>query len=264
MKHVPVWKYAPFALAVLGACGGNKSPSNPKTVYVTVTQTNTSTARTGGSTAVSGAGGAKTVTLTTTSTSSQTSTGTITTTGTTTVVTTTTQTETATTTSVNGTETVTGTTTQTNTATATGTTTLTNTATGTITKVTSETATSTMTSINGATPKTETPFVVPADAKPTPATSGKPGAFRVNDKGHLTHDGSEFQIRGGNWFGLEGQDDVQRPGAMELYIGSTFWGSSKRTIEQTMKEIKAAPLAFNTIRFPIAPQTLVPNHPDGL
>jgi len=264
MKHVPVWKYASFALALLSACGGNKSPSAPKTVYVTVNQTSTSTTRTGGTTTVSGAGGAKTLTLTSVSTSSQTETGTVTTTGTATVTETTTQTETATTTSVNGTETVTGTTTTTSTATVTATTTNTATSTGTVTKVTSETSTSTVTSVNGATPKTETPFVVPADAKPTPATSGKPGVFRVNEKGHLTNNGAEFQIRGGNWFGLEGQDDVQRPGAMELYIGSTYWGSSKRTIEQTMKEIKAAPLSFNTIRFPIAPQTLVPNHPDGL
>jgi endoglucanase len=115
------------------------------------------------------------------------------------------------------------------------------------------------------TPKTETPFVPPADAKPTPETSGTPGAFRVNGQGHLTYNGTEFQVRGGNWFGLEGQDDIARPGAMELYIGSVFWATSnKRTIEQTMKEITAAPLSFNTIRFPVAPQTLVPNHPDGL
>ncbi len=114
-------------------------------------------------------------------------------------------------------------------------------------------------------PKTATPFVPPADAKPTPETSGKAGAFRVNGQGHLTHDGTELQVRGGNWFGLEGQDDLARPGAMELYIGSVYWATSnKRTIEQTMKEIAAPPLAFNTIRFPVAPQTLVANHPDGL
>jgi hypothetical protein len=115
-------------------------------------------------------------------------------------------------------------------------------------------------------PKTSTPFVPPADAKPTPETSGVSGAFRVNAQGHLTHNGTEFQIRGGNWFGLEGQDDVQRPGAMELYIGSVFWAdaSHKRTMEQTMKEIAAAPLSLNTIRVPVAPQTLVAGHKDGL
>ena len=115
-------------------------------------------------------------------------------------------------------------------------------------------------------PKTATPFVVPADAKPTPDSSGTSGAFRVNAQGRLTHDGTEFQVRGGNWFGLEGQDDVDRPGAMELYIGSVFWAdaSNMRTIEQTMKEITASPLTLNTIRLPVAPQTLVANHPDGL
>jgi endoglucanase len=115
-------------------------------------------------------------------------------------------------------------------------------------------------------PKTSTPFVPPADAKPTPETSGVNGAFRVNGQGHLTHNGAEFQVRGGNWFGLEGQDDVQRPGAMELYIGSVYWAdaSHKRTMEQTMKEITAAPLSLNTIRVPIAPQTLVAGHKDGL
>ena len=117
-----------------------------------------------------------------------------------------------------------------------------------------------------AVPKTPTPFVPPADAKPTPETSGKSGAFRVNAQGHLTHDGTEFQVRGGNWFGLEGQDDVARPGAMELYIGAVFWAdaSNKRTMDKTMKEITAAPLSLNTIRVPVAPQTLVANHPDGL
>ena len=117
-----------------------------------------------------------------------------------------------------------------------------------------------------ATPKTSTPFVPPADAKPTPETSGTSGAFRVNAQGHLTHNGVEFQVRGGNWFGLEGQDDNQRPGAMELYIGSVFWAdaANKRTMEKTMKEIAAPPLSLNTIRVPVAPQTLVPNHPDGL
>jgi|GEM_PF-1477917 len=117
-------------------------------------------------------------------------------------------------------------------------------------------------------PKTDTPFVPPvppADAKPTPATSGKDGAFRVDADGHLAYNGKAFQVRGGNWFGLEGQDDLQRPGAMELYIGAVSWATTgKRTIEQTMKEITGAPLSLNTIRFPISPQTLVPNHEDGL
>jgi endoglucanase len=112
-----------------------------------------------------------------------------------------------------------------------------------------------------------TTFVVPADAAPTPASSGKNGAFRVNtNTGKLMHDGVEFQVRGGNWFGLEGQDDLARPGAMELYIGSVFWAdaANKRTIKRTMDEIRATPLGLNTIRLPVAPQTLVSGHPDGL
>jgi endoglucanase len=79
------------------------------------------------------------------------------------------------------------------------------------------------------------------------------------------HDGTEFQVRGGNWFGLEGQDDVARPGAMELFIGAVSWApaSDRRTLADTMREIQSSGLAFNTIRLPIAPQTLVAGHPDG-
>jgi len=99
---------------------------------------------------------------------------------------------------------------------------------------------------------------------PTPATDGSPpGRFRVNGDGRLTQDGTAIQVRGGNWFGLEGQDDLQRPGAMELFIGSMNWVNTTRTIDQTMKELTSSALKFNTIRLPIAPQTLVANHPDG-
>ncbi|WP_437603196.1 cellulase family glycosylhydrolase [Sorangium sp. So ce590] len=102
---------------------------------------------------------------------------------------------------------------------------------------------------------------------PTPATDDSPaGKFRVNpDNGRLMADGTEFQVRGGNWFGLEGQDDLDRPGAMELFIGSMWWAenSAPRTIEKTMEELKSSNLKFNTIRLPIAPQTLVADHPDG-
>jgi aryl-phospho-beta-D-glucosidase BglC (GH1 family) len=109
------------------------------------------------------------------------------------------------------------------------------------------------------------PFQTPADAKPTPESSSVSGRFRVNASGKLTADGKAFQLRGGNWFGLEGQDDLQRPGAMELYIGAVYWAdaANQRTIAKTMQEIKAAPLSFNTIRLPVAPQTLVKKHPDG-
>ncbi|MFC1642531.1 glycoside hydrolase family 5 protein [Myxococcota bacterium] len=107
---------------------------------------------------------------------------------------------------------------------------------------------------------------IPADAQPTPESSGTEGAFRVNvQTGRVVHNGSEFQVRGASWFGLEGQDDLQRPGAMELYIGAVSWADqgNKRTLETTMQEIQTSPLALNTIRLPIAPQCLVPEHPDG-
>ena len=113
---------------------------------------------------------------------------------------------------------------------------------------------------------TSTQFVVPSDAKPTPIDSGTTGAFRVNtNTGRLMHNGTPFQVRGGNWFGLEGQDDLARPGAMELYIGAVFWAaaSDKRSIATTMKEIQTSPLSLNTIRLPVAPQTLVPGQEDG-
>ncbi|MGK3960873.1 glycoside hydrolase family 5 protein [Sorangium sp. So ce118] len=105
------------------------------------------------------------------------------------------------------------------------------------------------------------------DGKPTPDTDDSPaGKFRVDlATGRLTDSGTAFQVRGGNWFGLEGQDDLDRPGAMELFIGSMWWAenSAPRTIEQTMKELTSSALKFNTIRLPIAPQTLVATHPDG-
>jgi len=107
--------------------------------------------------------------------------------------------------------------------------------------------------------------IVPPDAKPTPESSGTPGIFRVNAAGRVTQNGVTLQVRGGNWFGLEGQDDLARPGAMELYIGAVSWASSadKRSIATTMAEIRTSGLKLNTIRLPVAPQTLVPGHPDG-
>ena len=108
--------------------------------------------------------------------------------------------------------------------------------------------------------------VIPDDAQPTPQSSGTTGAFRVDSQsGRLMHNGAPLQVRGGSWFGLEGQDDLQRPGAMELYIGSVFWAdpSNMRTIEETMQEVGSS-MNLNTIRVPLAPQCLVPGHADGL
>ncbi|WP_437684172.1 glycoside hydrolase family 5 protein [Sorangium sp. So ce131] len=106
----------------------------------------------------------------------------------------------------------------------------------------------------------------PGGTLPTPESSGKAGKFRVKrENGKVTVDGQEIQVRGGNWFGLEGQDDLQRPGAMELFIGAMSWADAgaKRTIVQTMMELTSSNLKFNTIRLPIAPQTLIEGHKDG-
>jgi aryl-phospho-beta-D-glucosidase BglC (GH1 family) len=52
---------------------------------------------------------------------------------------------------------------------------------------------------------------------------------------------------------------------MELYMGNTFWanggGGTGRTIQQTMTEIVAA--GINMVRFPVVPQTLNANDPQG-
>lgn len=52
---------------------------------------------------------------------------------------------------------------------------------------------------------------------------------------------------------------------MELYIGNTFWANGNqgtgRTIQQDMSEITA--MGVNVVRFPVAPQTLDANDPQG-
>jgi len=77
----------------------------------------------------------------------------------------------------------------------------------------------------------------------------------------VTKDGSVLPVRCGNWFGLEGKHEESGPAPMELYIGNMFYAKSNRTIESNMKEIKG--MGINTIRLPIAPQTLDPNDPMG-
>ncbi|MBN2529292.1 MAG: glycoside hydrolase family 5 protein [Deltaproteobacteria bacterium] len=95
-----------------------------------------------------------------------------------------------------------------------------------------------------------------------------PGQYRVDKNGNITDGGSRFNVRCGNWFGLEGQheppDAANNPGGapMELYMGNMWWNESGRTIQQTMTEIKE--LGINMIRFPIAPQTLDPSDPQGI
>lgn len=92
-------------------------------------------------------------------------------------------------------------------------------------------------------------------------TTGTTGAFRVNSQGQILKNGRVQPIRCGNWFGLEGQHEEDGGAPMELYIGNMWWDNTGRTIASDMSEIKG--LGFNTIRLPIAPQTLVKGHPDG-
>lgn len=119
---------------------------------------------------------------------------------------------------------------------------------------------------------TPVPTVGPTST-PGPSPTPQPAAvFRVNDQGQITKDGQVMPVQCGSWFGLEGRhepsnDPVNPSGAaMELYVGNTTWVNggqgSGRTIQQTMDEIKA--LGINVIRFPIAPQTLDPNDPQGM
>jgi aryl-phospho-beta-D-glucosidase BglC (GH1 family) len=99
-----------------------------------------------------------------------------------------------------------------------------------------------------------------------------PGAvFRVNTQGRITKNGQVFPVHCGAWFGLEGRhepsnDPTNPSGApMELYMGNTFWANggsgTGRTIQQTMTEIVAA--GINVVRFPVVPQTLNANDPQG-
>ncbi|MBN2525696.1 MAG: glycoside hydrolase family 5 protein [Deltaproteobacteria bacterium] len=95
-----------------------------------------------------------------------------------------------------------------------------------------------------------------------------PGQYRVDENGNITDGGSLFNVRCGNWFGLEGQhepsDAASNPSGapMELYVGNMWWAETGRTIQKTMTEIKE--LGINMIRFPIAPQTLDPSDPQGI
>jgi len=95
--------------------------------------------------------------------------------------------------------------------------------------------------------------------------------FRVNAQGRITKNGQVFPVHCGSWFGLEGRhepsNDAANPSGapMELYMGNTFWanggGGTGRTIQQTMTEIVAA--GINMVRFPVVPQTLNANDPQG-
>lgn len=95
--------------------------------------------------------------------------------------------------------------------------------------------------------------------------------FRVNAQGRITKNGTLFPVHCGAWFGLEGRhepsnDPMNPSGApMELYMGNTTWANggagTGRTLQQTMSEIVAA--GVNVVRFPVVPQTLNANDPQG-
>ena len=112
-------------------------------------------------------------------------------------------------------------------------------------------------------------YTVTAPQEENPITElATAGQYRVDAEGNITDGGTLFNVRCGNWFGLEGQHEPpdaenNASGApMELYVGNMFWSESGRTIQQTMTEIKE--LGINMIRLPIAPQTLDPSDPQGI
>ncbi|MEO6097250.1 MAG: cellulase family glycosylhydrolase [Fibrobacteria bacterium] len=92
--------------------------------------------------------------------------------------------------------------------------------------------------------------------------------WSVDAKGNITLNGEKFRVKGGSWFGLEGRhepsaDPTNPSGApMEMYIGSMSWSESGRSLAKDALEIKN--LGFNSVRIPVAPQTLTDNDPQGL
>jgi endoglucanase len=111
----------------------------------------------------------------------------------------------------------------------------------------------------------------PASSNAASSTGGGTGTFRVDTSGNITKNGTVLPVKCGNWFGLEGRhepsNDAQNPSGapMELYMGNTFWANggsgTGRTIQQTMTEITG--MGINVVRFPIAPQTLNADDPQG-
>jgi len=91
--------------------------------------------------------------------------------------------------------------------------------------------------------------------------------WRVDDQGNITRDGQVFRMKGGSWFGLEGRhepsNDANNPSGapMEQYIGNVWWSPTNRTYQGDADEF--ASMGLNTIRIPIAPQTLDSNDPQG-
>ena len=91
--------------------------------------------------------------------------------------------------------------------------------------------------------------------------------WAVDAKGNITLNGTPFRVKGGSWFGLEGRhepssDPVNPSGApMEMFLGNMSWSESGRTLERDAADIAA--LGFNSVRIPVAPQTLTDTDPQG-
>jgi len=91
--------------------------------------------------------------------------------------------------------------------------------------------------------------------------------WAVDANGNITLNGTQFRVKGGSWFGLEGRYEISsdannpRGAPMELYMGNVFWASSSRTYASDAQEI--AGMGFNVIRMPMVPQTLDDNDAQG-
>lgn len=100
------------------------------------------------------------------------------------------------------------------------------------------------------------------------------GKYHVNEDGKIMDGEKVIRIKGVNWFGLEGRHELESDpnnpsGApMELFLNDMFWHQpdpspvilrdKQARVEHIKKIMKKAKddIGFNTIRFPLAPQTL--------
>lgn len=101
----------------------------------------------------------------------------------------------------------------------------------------------------------------------TATTARAANVWAVDAQGNITLNGTAFRVKGGSWFGLEGRhepsSDATNPSGapMEQFIGNMFWNESGRTLAKDALDIKAA--GFNSVRIPVAPQTLSDSDPQG-
>jgi aryl-phospho-beta-D-glucosidase BglC (GH1 family) len=99
------------------------------------------------------------------------------------------------------------------------------------------------------------------------STAQAANVWAVDAQGNITLNGTVFRVKGGSWFGLEGRhepsNDATNPSGapMEMFLGNMFWNESGRTLAKDATDIKA--LGFNSVRIPVAPQTLSDSDPQG-